>query len=92
MFLHNVPYQLNLYVDKEVQIFFRNILHLLNKYKRKAMAMRGNWSEEWLKAAVNAVNDELLISAAGLQYQISKKTLERRIKKNNKKGPIYYFI
>lgn len=61
-----------------------------NKYKRKAVAVRGNWSEESLKAAINAVkNDGSSVRAASFQYQIPRKTLERRIKKNNdKKGPM----
>lgn len=61
-----------------------------NKYKRKAVAVRGNWSEESLKAAISAVkNDEFSVRAAAIQYKIPRKTLERRLKKNNdKKGPM----
>lgn len=55
-----------------------------NKYKRKAVAMRGNWCEESLKAAISAVkNDEFSVRAAAIQYKIPRKTLERRLKKNN---------
>lgn len=67
-----------------------------NIYKRKAVSIRENWTGQSLKAAINAVkNDGLSVRAAGLQYIIPRKTLERRIKKNNdKKRPIrsIYFI
>ena len=61
-----------------------------NKYKRKAVAVRGNWSEESLKAAIGAVkNDGLSVRAAAIEHKIPRKTLERRINKNNdKKGPM----
>lgn len=61
-----------------------------NKYIRKAVAVRGNWSEDSLKAAISAVkNDGLFVRAAAVQYKIPRKTLERRLKNNNdKKGPM----
>ncbi|CAB3256884.1 unnamed protein product [Arctia plantaginis] len=61
-----------------------------NTYKRKAAAVRGNWTEEALKAAISAVkNDRLSVRAAANEFKIPRKTLERRIKKNNdKKGPM----
>lgn len=61
-----------------------------NKYKRKAVAIRGNWSEESLKAAIIALkNAEMSVYAAAKMYQIPRKTLERRFKQNNdKKGPM----
>lgn len=60
------------------------------KYKRKVAAMRGNWTEEALKAAINAVkNDGVSVRAASISYKIPRKTLERRCKKNDyKKGPM----
>ncbi|XP_046739416.1 uncharacterized protein LOC124407375 [Diprion similis] len=60
-----------------------------NKYQRQASATRGNWTEESLKAAINALkNGEMSVYAAAKAYQIPRKTLERRFKNNNdKKGP-----
>lgn len=38
-----------------------------NKYKRKAVAIRGNWSEESLKAAIIALkNAEMSVYAAAI--------------------------
>lgn len=40
-----------------------------NKYKIKGIAMRGNWSEEVLKAAISAVkNNRLSVRTAAIQY------------------------
>lgn len=46
------------------------------KYKRKAAAVRGNWSEESLKAAFNAVKNDYPYA----RQVSSRKTLERIIK------------
>lgn len=61
-----------------------------NKYKRIALATRGNWSEESLKSALIAIkNGELSIYKASIVYNVPRKTLERRYKTNNdKKGPM----
>lgn len=61
-----------------------------NKYIRKAVAVRGNWSEECLQSAMTAVkNENMTVYKAAILYGIPRKTLERRLKKNNnKKGPM----
>ncbi|XP_046739568.1 uncharacterized protein LOC124407470 [Diprion similis] len=61
-----------------------------NKYQRQALATRGKWTEESLKAAINALkNGEMSVYAAAKAYQIPRKTLEMRFKNNNdKKGPM----
>lgn len=61
-----------------------------NVYKRKAVATRGNWTEESLQAAISSVkNGEKTIYSASKTYGIPRKTLERRIKNDNdKKGPM----
>jgi hypothetical protein len=61
-----------------------------NTYQRKAVATRGNWSEDSLKAAINSIkNGELSVYKAAIVYNIPRKTLERRYKTNKtKKGPM----
>lgn len=61
-----------------------------NKYIRKAIATRGNWTEQSLKSAINAVkNDGWSVRSAAATCKIPRKTLERRCKtNNNKKGPM----
>ncbi|XP_051176365.1 uncharacterized protein LOC127291335 [Leptopilina boulardi] len=61
-----------------------------NQYKRKSDNIRGNWSEESLKTAIDAVKIKgMSVLAASKTYGIPRKTLERRIKNNNdKKGPL----
>ncbi|KAF9411049.1 hypothetical protein HW555_010051 [Spodoptera exigua] len=61
-----------------------------NKYQRKAIATRGCWSEDSLKAAINSIkNGEMSVYRAAVIYGIPRKTLERRYKTNNdKKGPM----
>ncbi|XP_035432885.2 uncharacterized protein LOC118264478 [Spodoptera frugiperda] len=61
-----------------------------NKYQRKAIATRGCWSEDSLKAAINSLkNGEMSVYRAAIIYGIPRKTLERRYKTNNdKKGPM----
>lgn len=55
-----------------------------NKYIRKSVLTRGNWLETDLKDAINAVkNDSMSIRKAASTYKIPRKTLERRIRKNN---------
>lgn len=49
--------------------------------------MRGNWTEEALKAAINAVkNDGVSVRAASISYKIPRNTSERRCKKNDYKN------
>lgn len=61
-----------------------------NQYQRKTVAGRGNWSEESLKAAIQALkNREMSVYAAAKVFKIPRKTLERRFKTDNdKKGPM----
>ncbi|KAG5885804.1 hypothetical protein JTB14_031521 [Gonioctena quinquepunctata] len=55
-----------------------------NKYKRKAVGVRGLWTEEALKAAISDVKtNNMSIFRAAILHDISRKTLERRLKKNN---------
>ncbi|KAI4462013.1 helix-turn-helix psq domain [Holotrichia oblita] len=61
-----------------------------NIYKRKTASGRGNWTEVSLKAAITSVkNGEMTIYSASKIYNIPRKTLERKYKKDNdKKGPM----
>ncbi|KAI4462015.1 hypothetical protein MML48_5g00018725 [Holotrichia oblita] len=61
-----------------------------NIYKRKTASRRGNWTEESLKAAITSVkNGQMTIYSASKIYNIPRKTLERKYKKDNdKKGPM----
>lgn len=59
-------------------------LQMPNKYQRKAINMRGNWSQENLINAVNSVmNDNMSVRRASVMFNIPRKTLERRIKSGN---------
>ncbi|KAI4462014.1 hypothetical protein MML48_5g00018667 [Holotrichia oblita] len=64
--------------------------YMPNIYKRKTASGRGNWTEESLKAAITSVkNGEMTIYSASKIYNIPRKTLERKYKKDNdKKGPM----
>ncbi|CAB3221194.1 unnamed protein product [Arctia plantaginis] len=61
-----------------------------NKYIRKCLHTRGNWSEETLQCAIYSIKNEgLSIYSAAIRYNIPRKTLERRFKTDNmKKGPM----
>lgn len=63
-----------------------------NKYTRKAVNIRGNWTQEDLTNAIRSVVDEnVAVRRAAIQYHVPRKTLERRIKTGNslkgKMGP-----
>lgn len=65
-------------------------LQMPNQYVRKAVAVRGAWSQEDLKMAMEEVqNGRMSVYRASFIYNIPRKTLERRLKLNNdKKGPM----
>lgn len=52
-------------------------------YTRKTSSTRGSWSEENLVAAIQAVRNGSSIKGAGEDFGIPRKTLERRLRKND---------
>lgn len=52
-------------------------------YKRKTSSTRGSWSEENLVAAIQAVKNGSSIKRAAENFGIPRKTLERRLKRND---------
>lgn len=55
-----------------------------NKYTRKSVHTRGNWSQEDLTNAISSiVNENMAIRRASIEFKIPRKTLERRIKTGN---------
>ncbi|KAI4460733.1 helix-turn-helix psq domain [Holotrichia oblita] len=61
-----------------------------NNYVRQAVAVRGAWTEEDLKKAMDEVrNGTMTVYRASGIYHIPRKALERRLKVNNDtKGPM----
>lgn len=53
------------------------------KYRRKGTTTRGNWSEESLQNAIDAVKNGVAVMKASKNFGIPRKTLERRVKKND---------
>ncbi|KAK9703819.1 DDE superfamily endonuclease [Popillia japonica] len=53
------------------------------KYRRKGTTTRGNWSEESLQNAIDAVKNGMAVMKASKNFGIPRKTLERRVKKND---------
>lgn len=55
-----------------------------NKYVRKAISVRGNWQQEDLVHAIEAVRlQNMSVKRASAEFKIPRKTLERRLKNNN---------
>ncbi|KAB0790336.1 hypothetical protein PPYR_15330 [Photinus pyralis] len=71
-------------ISNEYYLFIKHSLQMPNKYVRKSVNIRGNWSEENLINAVNNVsNGNMSVRRASLTFNIPRKTLERRVKTGN---------
>ncbi|KAJ8939885.1 hypothetical protein NQ318_023225 [Aromia moschata] len=54
-----------------------------NKYTRKSVQSRGNWSQDNLSDAIKNVDGNISVHRASIEFKIPRKTLERRIKTGN---------
>lgn len=65
-------------------LIFVFLFQMPNKYTRKAVNLRGNWTQEDLTHAIRSVVEEnSSVRQASIQYNVPRKTLERRIKTGN---------
>ncbi|CAH1634666.1 unnamed protein product [Spodoptera littoralis] len=64
--------------------YFYYYFQMPNYYVRKSVAVRGTWSEEDLRSAMESVQrGNMSVYRASITYNIPRKTLERRVKLNN---------